>query len=89
MKGKINWDRVHRYADACQNTIKRQPAPMLPGMGAPVFGGVQLRPGMDSRRPYTGPQPSLFARIPSDDGQESLTEITKPPTKNHNETIIG
>lgn len=66
--------------------IQHDDTPLLPGMGSPVFGGVTLKPGMGSRRPYTGPQPGLFAAAQGDGGQESLTETTKPLAGNHNET---
>jgi hypothetical protein len=50
------------------NTTSRDYSPaMLPGMGAPVFGGVSLTP-LDLGKPYTGPA-DLWAKY-NEDGQE-------------------
>lgn len=38
-----------------RNTISDYTPAMLPGMGAPEFGGVVLTP-LDLGKPYTGPQ---------------------------------
>lgn len=43
-----------------RNTTSDYSPAMLPGMGAPEFGGVTLTP-MDTGKPYTGPA-DLWAR---------------------------
>lgn len=54
--------------------------PMLPGMGKPAFGGVQLRPGMEIKRPYTGPQRGFFDQLESDLAQATLPELPRTVT---------
>lgn len=79
---KINWRKYDPQGRpwtraTLEPVLERQTAamsrPMLPGMGRPEFGGVQLRPGMESRRAYTGPQMGLFDQ-PATATQERMPE---------------
>jgi len=57
--------------------------PMLPGMGRPEFGGVQLRPGMESRRAYTGPHQGLFDEPTTATQDAMLEDAGEDTTMNH------
>jgi hypothetical protein len=57
---------MHKTGNSYQATL-------LPGMPRPEFGGVQLRPGFEAKRPYSGPMP-LFEVARVDQDQPSLLD---------------